>query len=130
MKMELSKTQIESINVNCPSDQGVFSEPNGIPYGVKGLVVYMRWEKGGMRGGCYGGDTAERYTSTERKPRFAALDLVLKELKPDITFLQFRELDDLIQNNHDTDLEYYGNSTDYEIEYILLSDLIEALVRM
>ena len=51
------------------------------------------------------------------------LDLVLKEIKPDVTFLQFREIENLIKTNSETEHEYYGNCTDFEIEYIILSEL-------
>ena len=55
------------------------------------------------------------------------LDLVLKELKPDISFLEFREIERLIHNNSETEYETYGNHTDFEIEYIVLSDLYKFL---
>jgi hypothetical protein len=55
------------------------------------------------------------------------LDIVLKKIKPDLTYLEYRELEELIKTNEETDREYYGNSTDYKIEYIILSDLYKTL---
>ena len=51
--MELTKEQIEHINKEAPMDwqtneQGVFTEPSGIPNDVKEPVIYMRWETGVM----------------------------------------------------------------------------------
>ena len=124
--MELTKEDILQINKEAPSDQGIFKEPWGIPVHIKEHVVYMRWNTGGMSGGNCWGDDPHSYRG-DSKPIFKALDLVLKKLKPDVTFLQFRELNDLIHTNRETQYEYYGNSDDYEIEYIILSELIKKL---
>lgn len=125
--MKITKQDIEEINAVCPyNDQGIFVQPNGIPVDVKEPVIYMRWQVGGWGGGsCWGGPRYEK--EKEDKPKFKALDLVLKRIKPDITFLQYREIEDLVHTNEETDREYYGNSTDYKIEYIILSEL-EALL--
>ena len=54
--------------------------------------------------------------------------LVLKELKPDLTFLQFRDIEVLIKSTERKEIEdYYGNYDYYVIEYIKLSELIEKL---
>jgi len=55
------------------------------------------------------------------------LDLVLQELNPNITFLKYQEIEKLINDCSDTEYEYYGNSTKYEVEYIKLSDLYNCL---
>jgi len=127
--MELTKSDIEEINNECPSEQGVFVEPNGIPNSIKEPVVYMRWETGGVRGGGYHSDSNPRpYKNDEPKPKFKALDLVLKKLKPTITYLEFREIEGLIQSSETDDYgDYYGNKTDYAVEFIILSDLLKAL---
>ena len=125
--MKITKQDIEEINAICPFyEQGIFVQPNGIPTDVKEPVIYMRWTVGGRQGGsCWRTPTHER--EAEDKPKFKALDLVLKRIKPDITFLQYREIEELVHTNEETDREYYGNSTDYKIEYIILSEL-EALL--
>ena len=42
---------------------------------------------------------------------------------PELTFLQFREIDKLIHNNDETEHEYYGNSIKYKIEFIIVREL-------
>ena len=131
--MELSKEQIEKINELSPmkwqeNEQGIFKEPYGIPNHIKEPVIYMRWHTGGVSGGsCWDGSNPQPYTTEASKPKFECIDLVLKELMPNISFLQFREIEKLIQSSTYTDWEYYGNSTDFEIEFIVLSDLISKL---
>ena len=69
----------------------------------------------------------ESYVNDEEKPNFEVLDLVLSELMPTITYLQFKEIEKLIHTNDETEYEYYGNCTDYEIKYVILSELIRKL---
>jgi hypothetical protein len=115
---------IEEINDQCPSDQGIFTEPWGIPINIKEPVVYTKYGIGGYRGGSWTGSRAEPYTEEPPKNKFKVLDLVLRKLKPNITYLQYKEIDDLIHTNKEGRSEdYYGNSTDYIIEYIILSEL-------
>jgi hypothetical protein len=131
--MELSKEQIERINKEAPNEwqtneQGIFTQPFGIPVHIKEPVVYCRYESGGYSGGsCWDDSDPQPYERDAPKDKMKVLDLVLKELKPEITFLQFREIEKLIHTNEETEYEYYGNSTDFKIEYIILSELISAL---
>jgi|CXWL01.1.fsa_nt_gi hypothetical protein len=124
--MELSKKDMIEINKSCPYGQGIFVQPNYIPVDVKEPVIYMMWVIGGLTGGSCWGD-AHRNREAEAKPKFKALDLVLRRLKPDISFLQFREIEELIHTNEELNREYYGNSTEYKVEYIILSELISML---
>jgi len=130
--MELTKEQIENINKEAPMDwqtneQGVFAEPNGIPNEVKEPVIYMRWETGGVSGGsCWDSSNPQPYT-TDGEPSFKVLDLVLKELCPDISYLMFKGIEELINDSETSDWEYYGNCTDFSIKYIVLSELITYL---
>ena len=119
--MELTTTDIEDINYACPNrEQGIYTQPNGIPVDVKGLVIYHRYEIGGMGGGGYGGYSAKPYKVEEPDSKFKVLDITLSKLKSNISYLQYREIEDLIQTNEDEYREYYGNSTDYKIQYIVL----------
>lgn len=127
--MELTKEDIDEINDQCPSDQGIFTEPYGIPVHIKEPVIYMRWETGGKKGGNCWGDKSSHYEG-DPKPQFKALDLVLKKLKPDLTYLQYREIECLVHSNEEIEWEYYGNSTDYGIEYIILDELLNLLDRL
>lgn len=126
--MQLSQEKIDEINSKCPSDQGIFYEPFGCD-GITELLVYMRWETGGMCGGGYHDyDHLHRYESSECKPQFKVLDMILKELYPNITFLQFREIEGCIVSTDSSDYpDYYGNFDEYGIEYIKLSDLLQLL---
>lgn len=132
--MKLKEETIKDINEELSNkgirNQGIFIQPNGISTSIKEPVIYMRWEIGGMDGGSYHEDSIlKAYKSDEPKPKFEALDLVLQELKPDITYLQYREVETLIMQGYgDKDShDYYGNCTEYDIEYIILSELIELL---
>lgn len=125
--MLLTSEDIKEINEACPYGQGIFSQPNGIPIDIKEPVIYSRYETGGYRGGGYGEGAIAKPYVVDEKPKFKVLDIVLKKIKPDLTYLEYRELEELIKTNEETDREYYGNSTDYKIEYIILSDLYKTL---
>lgn len=128
--MELTQEQIEAINKECPYNQGVFREPYGIPVKIKEPVIYCRYETGGYSGGsCWDDSDPQPYSEEPPKDRMKVLELVLKVLKPQISFLEYRMIEGLIQDNSETEYEYYGNSTDWKIEYIKLSDLYEALAK-
>jgi len=130
----LTEEEILEINEKAPYDsynneQGVFFQPTGIPDNTKDSVVYMRWLSGGYRGGsCWGGVAAPfegEYGS--EGPEFKVLDIVLEKLMPNIGYLQFKKVSALIKDSTDSEWEYYGNSTNYEVRYILLSELYELL---
>lgn len=123
----MTKELIEEINSKCPYEQGIFCEPYGIPTDIKEPVIYTRWETGGVSGGsCWGG----KYYSYQNEPpsdRFKVLDLVLEVLRPNVTYLQYKQIESMVQNNEDTSRDYYGNSSEYKCEYIILSELEEYL---
>ena len=129
--MELTQSQIEAINKECPYGQGIFREPFGIPNNIKELVIYTKWESGGRGGSCWDDEHTvnEHYNKSRPNDAFKVLDLTLKALKPEITFLQFREIEALIDSNTKTDYGYYGDYTEDTIEWIKLSDLYEALAK-
>lgn len=121
----MDKAIIEKINLEAPENQGIFIEPSGVPVSIKEPVVYMRWETGGMTGGSYHEDSCLRPYATDSKPPFKVLDLVLKELKPNISYLDYKRVEELITDGYsDTESDdYYGNSTDYDVQFIILSKL-------
>lgn len=126
--MELTKEQIKEINEKCPCNQGVFYQPSMIPVDIKEHVIYSRYETGGVSGGsCWDSSNPQPYTEEIPKDRFKVLDIVLAILKPDITFLKFREIEELIHTNEEEERGFYGNSTDWKVEYIVLSELIAKL---
>ncbi len=129
--MKLTNEIIAKINNECPYDQGVFREPYGIPVHIKEYVIYGRYVSGGYSGGsCWDDSDPRPYSEEPPKDRMKVLDIVLKELRPNVTLLEYRMLSGLIHNNSETEHEYYGNSTDWTIEYIILSELYEAIKKL
>lgn len=126
--MNLTEEQITEINKKCPYNQGVFFEPYGVPIKLNEKVIYNRFETGGYSGGsCWDDRDPQWYEAEEPEDSFKVLDLVLEVLKPNITYLQFKQIKELIHDNSEIEYEYYGNSTDWKIEYIKLSDLYKLL---
>jgi len=121
--------EIKEINNKCPSsEQGIYTEPYGIPVHIKEPVIYCRYETGGWRGGsCWSSENLHSYEEPEPEDKMKVLELVLEILYPKVTYLQFRKIEKLIHDNFETEHEYYGNSTDYKIEYIILSELEELI---
>ena len=130
--MEITKEQIEKINKESPmewqeNEQGIFLQPFGIPDTIKSLVIYHRWESGGVSGGsCWDSSDPQPYTN-EDVPKFEVLDIVLRELCPELHYLQYKQIEDMIQDNEESDWEYYGNCTDFKIKFIVLDDLLNYL---
>ena len=127
--MELTKEQIEEINSKVPYGQGIFKEPYGIPNHIKELVIYTKWTSGGRPGSCWDDENTvnEDYTCDRPSDAFKVLDLVLQILKPNTTFLQYKEIQNLVDSNTETDYGYYGDYTEDTIEWIVLSDLYKLL---
>lgn len=124
----MDKETIEKINAKCPYGQGIFLQPYGIPDDIKELVIYSSYESGGVSGGsCWDSSNPQPYTEERPKDHMEVLDIVLKTVAPDISYLQYREIEKLIHDNRKSEWEYYGNRTDHEIQYILLSDLEKLL---
>ena len=127
--MELTKEQIEEINSKVPYGQGIFKEPYGIPNHIKELVIYTKWTSGGRPGSCWDDENTvnKHYTQDRPNDAFKILDLVLQILKPNTTFLQYKEIQNLVDSNTETDYGYYGDYTEDTIEWIVLSDLYKLL---
>lgn len=130
--MELSQSQIEKINKACSNgysdNQGVYFQPNGVPVRIKELVIYTRYETGGYSGGsCWDSSNPQPFSTDPPNDKFKVLDMVLEELMPNITYLQFKKIDALIHSEEESENEYYGNCTDYKVEYIVLSELYKLL---
>ena len=89
----LTEEDIKEINSNVRDNwnEGVFKEPFGIDRDEKGTVIYQRHETGGASGGnCWGG-YPRRYDGEERL-EWETLDLVLKKVCPNISYLQYKEI--------------------------------------
>jgi hypothetical protein len=122
---------INKINGKCPSEQGIFKQPYGIPTNIDGLVIYGRFETGVYSGGnCWDEDAeSEYYPRDEPKDRFQVLDLVLEELYPSISYLQYKEITKLLNDSDRSEDEYYGNSTEWKCEFIILSKLEDLIAK-
>lgn len=126
--MRLTDKDIAEINSQVDQcNEGIFIQPNDIPIHIKEHVIYTRWETGGVSGGsCWSSSNPQSYENKD-KPKFSVLDLVLKKIQPEITYLKYKEVEKLIKVESRTKHEYYGNCTDYEVEYIILSELYKLL---
>lgn len=119
----MTQEQIDRINSQCPYDQGIFVQPNHVPVHIKEPVIMSRYIQSGWSGGNYNGDASRHFTKTCPKDHLMVLDLVLKELCPTISYLQYKDIAKLIHNSEETEYAYYGNSDDWYCEYIILSEL-------
>lgn len=125
----LTQEQIKEINLNLPYGQGIFKEPFGIPYEIKEQVIYTKWTSGGRSGSCWDDEDTvnEDYTCDRPTDAFKVLDLALEILYPNVSFLQYKKIEELIESNTDTDYGYYGDYTEDTIEWIKLSELYKLL---
>ena len=90
----------------------------------------MRYTTGGVSGGsCWDNSNPQPYTE-DTIPSFDVLDIFLKEVYPTISYLDYKKIASLIHTNEESDYEYYGNCTDYKIEYIILSDLLNLIDKL
>lgn len=119
----MDKSTIDEINKKCPYGQGIFFQPSGIPTDIKELVIYSRYTTGGVTGGsCWGDSNLRPYTCEPDKEHMAVLDIVLEALKPDIRYLDAVKLRRMTSNNNQTKSDdYYGNYSEYYIEWISLA---------
>ena len=114
---------IKEINEKCPYDQGIHKQPWGIPDNIQEYVIYSRYVVGGHRGGSCWGDVARPFSEKEPDDSLKVLDITLETLAPSLTFLHYRRVLELVNCSEDSQWEYYGNSTDWEIKYVILSEL-------
>ena len=129
--MELTKKQIEEINKKCPFDQGIFTEPWGIPTHIKEPVIYTVYITGGVDGGtCWEDSDPQRFAEEPPKDRYKVIELVLSILMPKITFIEYKQVEALMHTNDETECQYYGNEDDKRVEYIILSELLVLLTKL
>ena len=116
---------IEKVNSKAPFGQGIYIYPR---INESEYVIYSKYETGGYSGGsCWNDDSPEPYYVDER-PNFDILEILLNELLPKNRISSYKEMFEKLIKTHDfTDYEYYGNSTDYNLEYIPLSTVLIGL---
>lgn len=96
-------------------------------FSLKDYDIYIKWCSGGISGGsCWNTGNATYYSMDgEIEPEFTDLDTILTEIKPDITFLQYKKLiNGLITSDSYSVNEYYGNSSTYTYKKFNLKNLI------
>ncbi len=134
--MELN---LKKINDAIPYDEGKVCEFEYADYSISknsgfsdleqlkptDIILYKKQCDGGWRGGNCWGDKPYKYEGEE--VAFHAFDLILNQIFPSITYLQYKKLLKEIKKYeiYDTNYEYYGNSTDWKYEVIVLEDLLE-----
>jgi hypothetical protein len=108
------------------------TQKNLVSYGTGDIdgdmQLYIKWCIGGMSGGNCWDDTTPYPTSGDDEPEFLLLDKLLENVAPAITMLQYKAIKRLIELTHNSEYEYYGNSTDYAIKTISLKSIYNNLV--
>jgi hypothetical protein len=94
--------------------------------------VYVEWSVSYVGGGScwHTGNEDPHYTESTGNPpeELTFLDDLLEEVKPGVSFLQYRNLTNkLIEHDTRTESEYYGNSTTYAQKIIKLKPLYDYL---
>lgn len=92
-------------------------------------LLYVQWETGGYEGGsCWNDHAPTAYSTGAEPPELIELDSLLEKLCPSITFLQYKNLcNAVVESTSYTSGDYYGNSSNYNVKYILLSKLYSYL---
>lgn len=87
-------------------------------------VLIVKWETGGVSGGsCWEDSNPQPYYTNNPEPDFSDLDDILKEVCPNISFFQYKELCKNIIYGSEIDYEYYGNHTEYSKKSISVDDI-------
>lgn len=99
-------------------------------YEVEKECIYVQWEVGGVSGGnCWVSSNPRAYTTNKDKPEFEFLDAILEKYIPDITYLEYKKLvKQVIKEGEWTEIEYYGNNTEYRYMLIEFEDLYNYFV--
>lgn len=95
-----------------------------IGYKIRDNSISISWTVGGRTGGnCWGGEANESVTA-ESEPEFESLDLILTEICPHISFLQYKKLTrEMVKAEGKAESEYYGNYYDKAIKSVDLTEL-------
>jgi hypothetical protein len=109
-----------------PSGRSYFSRDKAeTPF--DGLLV--QWETGGVSGGsCWESSNPQPYTRDDPAPDLTALEAVLEDVCPSLTYLAFRRLERMVVEGEYTEREYYGNCTNYRYRGVELGKVYDFLV--
>lgn len=95
-------------------------------YNIKADILKSdTWSNGGVSGNCW--DNSMDSFGGDSPLEFTELDNLLEEIKPDITFLQYKEIRSLADVDTNTEYGYYNSSesiSNWEIDVKLLYDLL------
>jgi hypothetical protein len=87
----------------------------------------VEWVTGGRYGGNWRGDSPDTPLHPE-PPLDIDLDALFERLCPNLTYLKYRKLEKVIENDTREDREYYGNYTTYGIRRVNYRKLYDFLV--
>lgn len=92
------------------------------------FFLYDERCSGGITGGsCWDEGESRHYAYASNDTWDDSLKEVVKEFAPNLTFIQFDQLEQLYQNSERGESEYYGNSTQYQVRTISLKVLYDQL---
>lgn len=132
----LTEEDIANLSAGAPYEQSIdkmsrYSYKDSSFKNNDRLALILKYETGGVSGGsCWDSSNPTYYSNDEPKPKFKLLNEALKILKPDLTFLQFHDVEELMHTFDYTVHEYYGNRTDYEITYVYIDELENTLANL
>jgi hypothetical protein len=91
------------------------------------------WKSGVCEGGSCWDDSEPTYHSlSENETDIKSLDVLFEKLCPTIPFLKYKQVmvdvKNYIHEDSESEYEYYGNYTEWEIKYIKFEDLFKVLV--
>lgn len=115
------------------SDEFSIVKPNKID--LSNAYLYIHWYTGGISGGsCWNDGTVDNHyyrKSDDQEPEFDELDIILENICPNITYLQYKRLTNglMLTGNYSFD-EYYGNSSEYSWKAINLQELCNRLTEL
>ena len=89
--------------------------------------IVQKHVSGGASGGNCWGDNAESFYHGPITQDFIPLERILTAVKPDIAYLKVKEIERMIKNESDSDHEYYGNYTLYELRTLDIRALYDKL---
>jgi hypothetical protein len=89
--------------------------------------IYVKWVSSSMVGGNCWDDNEPYFREGEEEPKFEALDKLIGEIYPELSYKNFQELEKKVVEGTYTENEYYGNSTTYSLKRIKLRDIYEVL---
>ena len=77
-------------------------------------ALEISWETGGVSGGgCWESSNPLEYTTKNTRKELSSLDMVLREMCPGLSYIDFMEIKSLVNQGERIVEEYYGNRIDY-----------------